>query len=190
MSTACEVWQSPVSLRSIKSYLNAIPTLMTNLPETLTYLWKVNKLRNGWIQYYFLLDTKMVIKSLLHSWVVIFMIYLLETAKLFVPCKMNGQLRMWWTCGSFVQQQGKTKSFEGRDETENKVRQWKLLNAVTAITTTSKSLQWRTVKALECTKGSIQYETQTSSLKASPQNTEIHLLVTNQLSQVFKVNFN
>lgn len=51
------------------------------------------------------------------------MVYLLQTAKLFVPCKMNGQLRMWRTRGSSVQQQGKTESFEGRDETENKVGQ-------------------------------------------------------------------
>lgn len=44
---------------------------MTNLPEILTYLWKLNKLRNRWTQYYFLLNTKMIIKSFLpctHGW--------------------------------------------------------------------------------------------------------------------------
>lgn len=50
----------------------------------------------------------------------------LKTAKQSAPCKMNGQLRMLWTRGSFVKHPGKTRLYWGRDETKNQVRKWKL----------------------------------------------------------------
>lgn len=149
----CDHMDSLVSLRNIKTLWNAIANLVTNLPPS-SEAWlrgRISWTQNCFLQYF----TVRILRWLFLCYFLMggyISVSSLKTTKQSAPCKMNGQLRMWSTCGSFVKHQGKTKLYGGRDETKNEVRKWKLLRAVTARTTNSKSCSGGTWQKWNITK--------------------------------------